>query len=143
MIRVAVTDDLATCLSLRRAVFIEEQGVPEAEEVDGRDGDAVHMLATRDGAPVGTARILILGDTGKIGRVCVLPAARGTGAGVALVQAAVAHLRGVPGVARARLGAQVHAVGFYARLGFAAEGPVYDDAGIPHRDMVLPLTPGP
>jgi ElaA protein len=140
MIAVSVTDDLATCLALRRVVFIEEQGVPEAEEVDGRDGEAVHLLATRDGVPVGTARILIEGDTGKIGRVCVLPAARGTGAGVALVQAAVAHLAGLPGVTRAKLGAQVHALGFYARLGFVAEGPVYDDAGIPHRDMLRPLT---
>jgi ElaA protein len=141
MIAVSVTDDLATCLALRRVVFIEEQGVPEAEEVDGRDGEAVHLLARRDSVPVGTARILIAGDTGKIGRVCVLPEARGIGAGTALVQAAVAHLRGVPGVVRARLGAQVHALGFYERLGFEATGPVYDDAGIPHRDMVLPLTP--
>ena len=28
------TDDLDSCLSLRRAVFIDEQGVPEAEEQD-------------------------------------------------------------------------------------------------------------
>lgn len=139
MIAVARTDDLATCLALRRAVFIEEQGVPEAEEVDGRDGGAVHLLATRDGVPVGTARILLLGDTGKIGRVCVLRPARGTGAGQALVRAAVAHLAALPGVRRAMLGAQIHALSFYERLGFRAVGPVYEDAGIPHRDMVLDL----
>ncbi|MEO0503034.1 MAG: GNAT family N-acetyltransferase, partial [Pseudomonadota bacterium] len=34
-----------------------------------------------------------------------------------------------------RLGAQTHALSFYEKLGFEAFGPVYDDAGIPHRDM--------
>jgi ElaA protein len=43
------------------------------------------------------------------------------------------------GLARAKLGSQVHAIRFYEALGFVAEGPVFDDAGIPHRNMVLPL----
>ena len=89
--------------------------------------------------PVGTARLLIEGDTGKIGRVCVLQEARGTGLGAALIRAGVERFRQVPGVAKVKLGAQVHALGFYERLGFAAYGPVYDDAGIEHRDMVLAL----
>jgi ElaA protein len=141
MIAVARTDDLATCLALRRQVFTLEQGVSEADEVDGRDGEAVHFLATRDGVPVGAARILIGEGTGKIGRVCVLAEARGLGIGAALVRAAVGHLRGMPEVRRAKLGAQVRAIGFYEALGFAATGPVYDDAGIPHRDMVMDLRP--
>jgi ElaA protein len=141
MIAVARTDDLATCLALRRRVFTLEQGVSEADEVDGRDGEAVHFLATRDGVPVGTARVLIGAGTGKIGRVCVLAEARGLGIGRVLVRAAVSHLRGLPEVRRATLGAQVHAIGFYEALGFAAIGPVYDDAGIPHRDMVMDLRP--
>jgi predicted GNAT family N-acyltransferase len=33
------------------------------------------------------------------------------------------------------LGAQTHAMGFYERLGYQAYGPVFDDAGIPHRSM--------
>ncbi|MEC9311775.1 MAG: GNAT family N-acetyltransferase, partial [Pseudomonadota bacterium] len=47
--------------------------------------------------------------------------------------------RQTPGMSRAKLGAQLHARGFYEKLGFAATGPVYDDAGIDHRDMVLDL----
>jgi ElaA protein len=81
----------------------------------------------------------VSGSTGKIGRVCVLPEVRGTGLGAALVRAAVARLRTVPGVTLAKLGAQTHAIGFYERLGFVATGPEYPDAGIPHRDMVCPL----
>lgn len=138
-VEIAETDDLVTCRRLRRIVFIDEQGVSEADEIDDRDGEAIHLLATDGGRPVGTARLLIEGDTGKIGRVCVLQEARGTGLGAALIRAGVERFRQVPGVAKVKLGAQVHALGFYERLGFAAYGPVYDDAGIDHRDMVLVL----
>lgn len=138
-LHIARTDDLAACLALRRAVFIDEQGVPEADELDGRDLDAIHLLATLDGRPVGCARLLVEGATGKIGRVCVLPEGRGRGIGAALVREGVEVLRAMPSVAQARLGAQIHALGFYERLGFRAEGADYIDAGIPHRDMVLDL----
>ena len=133
------TRDLAACHALRRAVFIEEQGVPEAEELDGQDAEAIHLLALRDGLPVGTARILLQGETGKIGRVCVLPQARGTGLGAGLIRAALAVLRDRPGIRRAKLGSQTHAIAFYEKLGFVAQGPIYDDAGIPHRDMTREL----
>lgn len=133
------TDDLALCLRLRRRVFIEEQGVPEADEVDGRDHEAVHLLARADGAAIGCARLLAVAGTGKIGRVCVLPDWRGRGVGAALVQAAVADFAARGGLDRVRLGAQIHAIGFYARLGFVPEGAEYLDAGIAHRDMVLPI----
>lgn len=134
------TTDIDACRRLRRIVFMHEQGVSEADEVDGQDGQAVHLLATLDGAPVGTARLLVYGSTGKIGRVCVLKAMRGKGIGAALIREAVAQFRAMPGVTTAKLGAQTHAMGFYERMGFAATGPQYDDAGIPHRDMVLALT---
>ncbi len=139
MISIAVTRDIAACRALRRTVFIEEQGVSEADEVDDLDDQAIHLLATEDGSPVGTARLMIIGETGKVGRVCVLAAARGTGLGAALMRAAVAEFRNWPAVRQVKLGAQTHALGFYERLGFAAVGPEYLDAGIAHRDMVLTL----
>ncbi|AWD23467.1 drug:proton antiporter [Fuscovulum blasticum] len=137
--QIAPTLDVATCRALRRTVFIEEQGVSEADEVDDLDDVAIHLLARVVGEPVGTARLLVQGETGKIGRVCVLAQARGTGLGAALIRAALDELRRQPGVVKARLGAQTHALGFYERLGFTATGPEYMDAGIPHRDMVLVL----
>ncbi len=132
---IAQTQDIATCRALRRTVFIEEQGVSEADEVDGRDGDALHLLANDDDSPVGCARILIADGVAKIGRVCVLKEARGTGLGAAIILACLDVARAQPGVTKAKLGAQTHALAFYEKLGFAAYGPVYDDAGIPHRDM--------
>jgi DNA-binding winged helix-turn-helix (wHTH) protein len=88
--------------------------------------------------PSGTARLLIHGDTGKIGRLCVLPEKRGTGLGHALMAKALDVLR-AQGMKSAVLAAQIHAVRFYEGIGFHAYGPEYDDAGIAHRDMVLPL----
>jgi ElaA protein len=138
-IRVEVTRDIATCRALRRTVFIEEQGVSEADEVDDRDDVAIHLLAFRNGSPVGTARLLVDGSTGKVGRVCVLREARGTGLGAALMRAAVAEFRAMPGLAKVKLGAQSHATGFYEALGFRVVGEPFMDAGIEHREMVLDL----
>ncbi|WP_299817747.1 GNAT family N-acetyltransferase [uncultured Jannaschia sp.] len=126
--------DLAAPLAIRAAVFIGEQNVSLADEVDGRDGDCLHWLVTDPEGPVATLRVLPKGDVAKIQRVAVLRRARGTGLGAALMRHAMAALA-ARGFRRATLGAQTDAIGFYARLGFVARGPVYDDAGIPHRDM--------
>jgi predicted GNAT family N-acyltransferase len=136
-LQIAETRDIALCRQLRRRVFIEEQGVSEADELDNEDETAIHLLAELDGLAVGSARLLLRGDYAKIGRVCVLASARGKGIGAALIRAAVARLRQVEGVAAVKLGAQSHALGFYQALGFEAYGPEYPDAGIAHRDMVL------
>ena len=136
--KIAVTDDVDACMTIRRKVFVEEQAVPEELELDAHDATAVHLLAVADGRPVGTARLLIDGDHAKIGRVAVLAETRGTGAGAALMRAALDELR-ARGVREVALGSQTHAIGFYERLGFRAHGPEYDDAGIPHRDMTLLL----
>ena len=138
-ITVGLTDDLATCLAIRRVVFIEGQNVPEEEEVDGRDGEALHLLAHRDGEAIGTARMLIDGESGKIGRVAVLEGARGQGAGRALMLAALQELR-TRGLREAWLGSQTHALAFYEALGFQAVGPEFIDAGISHRMMMTRLT---
>ena len=134
---IAQTRDIALCRLLRRVVFIEEQGVSEADEVDDLDDEAIHLLACDEGRGVGTARLLVSGDTGKIGRVCVLPEGRGRGIGAGLIRAGVAVFRAKGGLATVMLGAQTHALGFYEALGFQPVGEIYDDAGIPHREMIL------
>ena len=76
---------------------------------------------------------------GKIGRVAVLADQRGTGLGRKLIEACLAELSNDPEVSAAKLGSQIHALGFYEKLGFVAEGPEFDDAGIPHRMMSRPV----
>jgi predicted GNAT family N-acyltransferase len=139
MITVVETRDIAACRALRRVVFIEEQGVSEADELDDLDDSALHLLATDDGTAVGTARLLTFGNAGKIGRVCVLHHMRGRGIGAALTRAAIGAFAGMDGVEKVKLSAQISALVFYEKLGFTAHGPVYIDAGIDHRDMMLLL----
>ena len=123
-------------LDIRYRVFVDEQGVPAELEHDAQDALALHLLArTLDGIPFATARML---DDGHIGRIAVLPAWRGRGVGSALLEAliGIAHRRGIPAV---YLHAQCRAEAFYRRLGFVAEGAIFDDAGIAHRRMSLRL----
>lgn len=131
---------LAHCLAIRRTVFIEEQGVAEEEEVDGLDPDCLHLLATRDGEPVGAARLRPYGPgVVKAERVAVLREARGEGIGAALMQGLhlLARRQGAEEVV---LAAQLTALPFYERLAYVAEGPVFLDAGIEHRRMRLCLS---
>ncbi|MBV8600645.1 MAG: GNAT family N-acetyltransferase, partial [Candidatus Eremiobacteraeota bacterium] len=76
-------DRLADALRLRLEVFVEEQGVPIAEEVDDHDRDdpgAVHALIRDGRAPVGTGRFYPLDPvTVKLGRMAVRGDARGRG----------------------------------------------------------------
>jgi ElaA protein len=139
VIRSAVLDemsprDLYDVLALRVAVFVVEQECAYAE-LDGRDLEpgAVHWWS-RDDAGRLTAYLRVLDEPGvghRIGRVVTDPAARGTGAGAALVRAALATLPGA-----VVLGAQVRVRGFYERLGFAVCGAEYDEDGIPHVPML-------
>jgi len=118
--------------AVRRAVFIDEQGVPPELEWDGLDPTARHLLAeSGDGTVLGCARLL---DDGHIGRMAVLAGHRGRGVGSALLQAAMALARDA-GLAAVWLDAQVQAIPFYQHHGFTAEGPEFLDAGIPHRRM--------
>ena len=128
-------DDLQACYDLRRAVFMGEQGVSEAEEFDGLDKDAVHLLGRIDGDPAATLRMRIMDKVAKIERVCVAKPYRGSGQARLLMTDALSRLRARPRLTHAALAAQTYVIPFYESLGFVAEGPVYDDAGIPHRDM--------
>ena len=138
MIRVAETPaDLQACYDLRRRVFIDEQGVTEAEERDGRDDEATHVLLRVGDTPVGTMRLRVIDRMGKIERVCVSPVNRRRGHGSDLVRWAVRYFREQEDLKGVKLGAQVPVIGFYEALGFEAYGPEYLDANIPHRDMAV------
>lgn len=116
---------------VRREVFVTEQRVPEAEEWDDDDQVCVHVLALRNREPVGTGRI---SPAGKIGRLAVLSEFRGRGIGDRILLMLIEQARH-RGLAEVTLNAQVHAMPFYERHGFKAQGEVFDEAGIPHRRM--------
>ncbi|MEZ4502801.1 MAG: GNAT family N-acetyltransferase [Dehalococcoidia bacterium] len=144
---VRTVDQMNDALTVRRTVFIEEQRVPEDLEIDEHDAEptsnvtALHVLARRDGHPVGTGRLLLERDEAghaHIGRVAVLASERRGGVGRLVMEALQdeARARGYRGIT---LAAQLHAIPFYERLGYTARGDVFLDAGIEHRWMDLPL----
>ena len=132
-IRLGPWDELrALAAPIRFTVFVEEQKVPAEIELDAQDPVSLHAIAFDAAqAPVATGRLL---PDGHIGRMAVLPQARGSGVGTAVLLALMQAAR-EGGHREVVLSAQTHAVAFYARQGFATEGEVYDDAGIPHIDM--------
>lgn len=123
--------DRDTLKTLRERVFVIEQGVPPEIEWDGRDDAAEHVIAEQDGETIACGRLM---PDGKIGRMAVLPQARGTGVG-ARVMTALLDLAMRRGLRSVYLHAQSHAAGFYTRQGFATEGYTFVEAGIDHVAM--------
>lgn len=124
--------DNADIRRIREAVFIAEQNVPPELEWDSDDSDAIHFLATEGDYAIGTARLLL---DGQIGRVSVLKDWRGLKVGDALMEAAIAEAQNRD-LSQQMLTAQVHATAFYERLGFRVVSEEFLEAGIPHVDMV-------
>ena len=117
---------------IRFAVFVEEQRVPAEIELDEHDAVCVHALARDEaGRTIATARLL---PDGHIGRMAVLREWRGKGVGGAILERLVAAAR-ERGMKEAVLSAQSHALDFYLKHRFRAEGEEYAEAGIPHRLM--------
>ncbi len=115
--------------AIRFEVFVEEQQVPIAEELDAMDAECLHALAfSHQGVAIATGRLL---PDGHIGRMAVKLSERKKGVGAAVLQALVeaAQERGFKEVV---LGAQLHAKDFYLKQGFAEFGEVFLDANIEH-----------
>jgi predicted GNAT family N-acyltransferase len=124
-------DEVRAALELRRAVFVDEQGVPLAEERDEHDAAALHLVAVEGGRVVGTCRLVTAGETVKLGRMAVAPGARRRGIAARLLAEADARALEL-GARRMALGAQLTAQPVYERAGYVARGERFLDAGIEH-----------
>ena len=126
--------EVAAALALRHEVFCGEQGVTEADELDGRDGEALHLVAVEEGRVVGTCRVLLDGGIAKFGRLAVERAARGRGLADSLLALAEERARAA-GAGRMALHAQIDARGLYDRRGYVPLGDPFEEAGILHVTM--------
>jgi predicted GNAT family N-acyltransferase len=131
---VAGDDELAAALDLRERVFCEEQGVPLEADRDGLDEEAIQLVARDDGGVIGTCRVLIEGELGRFGRLCVAAQARRRGIAAALLAAAEEAARDA-GATRMRLHAQTGALSLYTHAGYAPDGAPFDEEGIEHLAM--------
>lgn len=142
MIQVRPTRDdaeIAAALALREEVFCGEQGVSLAEERDGRDEEALHLVVVDNGVVVATCRLLVEGTTVKLGRMAVSRTRRGLGLARALITEAETRARAL-GAKRMVLAAQLNAQALYDRAGYDTYGDVFLDAGIEHVMMAKTLS---
>lgn len=131
-------------LRLRQEVFAVEQNSVYLD-VDGKDLDALHVLAEEDGRVLAYCRLLAPGvkyAEASIGRVVTAPEVRGTGAGRELMRQALnTCLQHYPESGN-RISAQLYLQRFYESFGFVTVGDPYDEDGIPHIEMLRPAAQG-
>jgi predicted GNAT family N-acyltransferase len=132
--RITAPVDLEKAFEIRRRVFLVEQEVPPDEEFDDDDRRALHVLALAGSEAVGTGRLIFHDDHARIGRMAVLAQHRSRGIGRKILEELL-RVAAERKVGKIVLHAQVQAIGFYQKLGFQAQGPVFEEAGIPHRVM--------
>lgn len=127
-------------LHLRNEVFVVEQNCV-FQDADNKDQDCHHLMLYQEAKLIAYARLVPPGlafPEMSIGRIITSPAVRGTGTGKKLMQEAIAQSYTLFGPGPIRIGAQLYAIGFYELFGFEAAGPIYDEDGIDHIEMVKP-----
>lgn len=125
-------------MSIRKEVFVKEQGVDENNEFDELDKEVPHLVIFEDGSPVATGRIIPYKENAvKLGRIAVIKEKRGQGFGKQIVLEFIKKAK-EDGAKEIYLGSQSHAVGFYEKCGFELLGTeMYLEEGIEHYDMVM------
>jgi predicted GNAT family N-acyltransferase len=132
--RVRGDEEMAAALELRHEVFCVEQGVPVYEELDGRDGEGVHLVAVSNGVLLATCRLLFVGPTVQFSRLAVRMSARRQGIASALLELADEETR-AGGARRLVLHAQTYARSLYEAAGYEPRGRIFMEAGIEHIAM--------
>jgi predicted GNAT family N-acyltransferase len=125
---------LEDAFAIRKKVFVEEQQVPEEEEIDHLESEATHFILHCDGKPAGAGRFRMVDDYGKIERICILKEFRGNGSGQAIMERIQAYAK-EKNVQTLKLNAQTQAIPFYDKLGYEVISEEFLDAGIPHKTM--------
>ena len=126
--------EMSAALQLRHDVFCVEQGVPEHEELDGRDGEGLHLVAVSGDDLLATCRLLFVGPTVQFSRLAVRRSARRQGIASALLKLADDETR-AGGARRLVLHAQTYARPLYEAAGYEPRGRIFMEAGIEHIAM--------
>lgn len=130
----------ADAIAIRRAVFVQEQHIDEALEIDQVTPATWHYVLYDDaGQAVATARMTPTdAQQLHVQRVATLKAARGQGYARAILKAMIKTAQSQH-YQQLVLGAQVTAQRFYTQLGFEPVGAHFMEAGLEHQEMVLTL----
>lgn len=122
-------------LAIREQVFIEEQQVERALEVEN-EAAAHYCLLLLDGISVATARWRETSRGIKLERFAVLAHYRNKNYGSILLQHILQQLESRP--EELYLHAQLKAIPYYERQGFCKQGNMFTEANIRHYLMAKP-----
>jgi len=122
--------------ALRKTIFIEEQGVDSALELDGLDDSATLIVMYLDNKPIGCARYRVLETAVKVERVGLLRSCRGQGLGQQLMEFVETQIHEYTDKPWITLNAQLSAKDFYLRLGYVPIGEIFSEANILHQKMM-------
>ncbi len=130
------SDDHEHLMALRSRIFMEEQGVSMALEVDGMDElpDTEHFLGFIGDTPIATGRLL---SDGQIGRICVDQDHRRQGHATVLLRHITRYALTRPHCPDLWLHAQVSALDLYVKCGLQPHGDRFMEADIEHQAMHL------
>ncbi|WP_313237197.1 GNAT family N-acetyltransferase [Sporosarcina ureae] len=132
--RVRTEADLQKTFDIRKAVFVQEQQVPEEDEFDEFDvlnEVCEHILVEQEGHAIASGRLRVVDAVGKLERICVLASHRGVGVGKVIVEG-LEDVAKDKGIASLKLHGQTHAEEFYRKLGYETTSDVFMEDGIPH-----------
>ncbi len=133
--------ELYAILRLRNEIFVVEQNCV-FQDADNKDQGCHHLMLFQAAELVAYARLVPAGLTYSeisIGRIVTSGKVRGTGVGRILMEHAIDETYKLFGKNPIRIGAQLYATSFYERFGFVPDGPVYDEDGIDHIQMLKPV----
>ena len=133
-------EDMAKIFAIRAATYISEQPCLYAEEFDGNDFCATHLIGSIDGDPAGCVRMRYFGDFVKVERLAVRRDYRNSRLAFRLVREAIALAR-QKGFRRIYGHARLDLVPFWAMFGARVlpETPVFKFADVEYREMVIDL----
>lgn len=137
--RVSSKKELDDAFHVRKLVFVKEQRVPIAVEIDAFEQEAIHFVGYLQDTPIAAGRLRWIDHYGKLERLCVLQEHRGKHFGTKMIQAMEAEAV-KNGYQQVKLHAQTHAIKFYEQLGYETHSEQFLEAGIPHVVMIKHLT---
>lgn len=131
-------DEMYTVLCVRQEVFVLEQECLYLD-ADGKDRHSFHLIGYNNNEVVAYARIVEPGisyNEVSIGRILSVKSARRTGAGIELMNVALARIEELYGQVPIRISAQSYLKSFYQKFGFEPTGKEYLEDEIPHMEML-------
>lgn len=138
VIKVKETSQLDLAFQIRREVFVDEQNVPEEEEIDEFEDSCSHFVAYVDSNPAGAARWRKTDNGIKLERFAVRKDYRGRGVGSALVSAVLKDIQENESSSDKMLylHAQLGAIPLYSKFGFVKVGEMFEECDIQHYKMI-------